>query len=59
MEEIVLNHPIAEVTVYYVEEYDSIILRQETRKGHVDILMTISQLRELVKELVEIDCVKE
>jgi hypothetical protein len=59
MKEIVLDHPVAEVTVFYVEEYNSIILRQETRKGHVDILMTIRQLQELVKKLVEIDCVKE
>lgn len=59
MKEIVLNHPVAEVTVFYVEEYNSIILRKETRKDHVDILMTIRQLQELVKKLVEIDCVKE
>jgi len=59
MEEIVLDHPVAEVTVFYVEEYNSIILRQEVRHGHVDILMTIRQLQELVKKLVEIDCVKE
>ena len=59
MEEIVLQHPIAEVTVFYVKEYDSIILRQDTRKGHVDILMTIRQLQELVEKLVRIDCVKE
>jgi len=59
MKEIVLDHPVAEVTVFYVEEYNSIILRQETRKGHVDILMTTRQLQELVKKLVEIDCVKE
>ncbi len=59
MKEIVLDHPVAEVTVFYVEEYDSIVLRQDTRKGHVDILMTIRQLQELVKKLVEIDCVKE
>jgi hypothetical protein len=57
MKEIVLDHPVAEVTVFYVEEYNAIVLRQETRKGHVDILMTISQLQELVKKLVEIDCV--
>jgi len=59
MEEIVLQHPIAEVTVFYVKEYDSIVLRQDTRKGHVDILMTIRQLQELVEKLVRIDCVKE
>ena len=59
MDEIVLQHPIAEVTVFYVKEYDSIILRQDTRKGHVDILMTIRQLQELVEKLVRIDCVKE
>jgi hypothetical protein len=53
MKEIVLEHPIAEVTVFYVEEYNSIILRQDTRKGHVDILMTIRQLKELVKLLGE------
>lgn len=59
MREIILDHPVAEVTVFYVEEYNSIVLRQDTRKGHVDILMTIRQLQELVKKLVEIDCVKE
>lgn len=59
MKEIVLDHPVAEVTVFYVEEYNSIILRQDGRHGHVDILMTIRQLQELVKKLVEIDCVKE
>jgi hypothetical protein len=53
MKEIVLEHPIAEVTVFYVEEYNSIILRQDTRKGRVDILMTIRQLKELVKLLGE------
>jgi len=51
MKEIILEHPIAEVTVFYIEEYDSIILRQDTRKGHADILMTIHQLKELVKQL--------
>jgi hypothetical protein len=51
MKEIVLKHPIAEVEVFYVEEYKSIILRQETRKGNVDILMTIEQLKELVEKL--------
>jgi len=60
MKEIVLDHPVAKVTVFYVEEYNSIILRQESRKtGFVDVLLTISQLQELVKKLVEIDCVKE
>jgi len=54
MIEIVLPHPAAEVTVFYVEEYDSIILRQDNRHGHVDILMTTRQLLELVKELAEI-----
>ena len=54
MKEIVLEHPIAEVTVFYIEEYNSIILRQEGRKGHVDILMTIRQLKELVKLLGDI-----
>lgn len=58
MEEIVLDHPVAEITVFYVEEYNAIILRQETRKGHVDILMAVGQLQELTKKLVEIDCVK-
>lgn len=60
MKEIALDHPVAKVTVFYVEEYNSIILRQESRKtGFVDVLLTISQLQELVKKLVEIDCVKE
>ena len=55
MKEIVLAHPIAEVTVFYIEEYNSIILRQEGRRGHVDILMTIRQLEELVKKLGEVN----
>ena len=53
MKEIILEHPIAEVTVFYIEEYDSIILRQGIRKGYADILMTIRQLKELVKQLAE------
>ena len=51
MKEIVLKHPIAEVEVFCVEEYKYIILRQETRKGHFDFLITIEQLKELVKKL--------
>lgn len=60
MKEIVLDHPVAKVTVFYVEEYNSIILRQESRKtGFVDVLLTVNQLQELVKKLVEIDCAQE
>ncbi len=51
MREIVLQYPISEVTVFYVEEYNAIILRQSVRNGHVDIVMTIAQLKELIKSL--------
>jgi hypothetical protein len=47
MKEIKLDHPVVSATIFYLEEYKSIIIRQETRKGFNDIILTIDQLFEL------------
>jgi hypothetical protein len=52
MKEIKLDHPVVSATIFYFEEYKSIIIRQETRsKGFTDIILTIDQLFELTVAL--------
>jgi hypothetical protein len=51
MKEIELDHPVVSATIFYLEEYKSIIIRQETRKGFNDIILTIDQLFELTVAL--------
>jgi len=51
MKEIEIDHPVSKVTIFYLEEYNAIIIRQETRKGFNDIVLTIDQLFELTVAL--------
>ena len=54
MKEFILEHPVVGAIIFYLEEYNSIIIRQDTRKGFTDIILTIDQLRELYAKLLAV-----